>query len=269
MAVSLTAPSRNPALEVIQCNSHLLVHRTACSSTPLTRRSSSNRFWRRSSACAALFTAKPVGGPNRESTRDIPATTARDTADCRPRRRAPLFATLADAGVAAPVPNSGRGQPGEPLPCRFRSQSLRAATGREPKLVFTELAFGLPAPAKPAAATKTKPPHHALGVALAALGTATLALGAAAYAFGRTDICANEHSRRLQRSQGRRAGLDACGGSRRGHGILLSRSTAEAGTRRAHPNCDRRQLVARWDRMHGCQRLSHIRVCSHIRRSTS
>jgi hypothetical protein len=45
-----------------------------------------------------------------------------------------------------------------------------------------------------AAAAKIKPPHHGLGIALAALGTTALVLGAVSYSLGHIDICSNEHS---------------------------------------------------------------------------
>ena len=51
----------------------------------------------------------------------------------------------------------------------------------------------VPAPTKPTA-TKPKPQHHGLGVALAVVGTAALAVGIAAYAIGGGDFCGNEQS---------------------------------------------------------------------------
>jgi hypothetical protein len=56
-----------------------------------------------------------------------------------------------------------------------------------------------------AAATKTKPPHRELGIALAAVGTTALVVGVVAFAASRFDICANEHSGGCQ--QARDAGL--------------------------------------------------------------
>lgn len=44
-----------------------------------------------------------------------------------------------------------------------------------------------------AAAAKTKPPHHGLGIALATIGTTALVAGVIVYAGSHIDLCSNEH----------------------------------------------------------------------------
>ncbi len=163
-------------------NLHLLVYRTRPSRVNARLFKS---ILAASLACAALFTASQSAAQMRIA-RDIPEP-ARNTATATPKTSA-AFATLADAGVAAPVPNMEEASLVSPAANPF--SSLEQDSGQSSSSQSSPSAA---APAKPAA-TKTKPPHHALGIALAALGTTALALGAVAYGFGRTDICANEHS---------------------------------------------------------------------------
>lgn len=56
-----------------------------------------------------------------------------------------------------------------------------------------------------AAAARSKPPHHGLGIALAAVGTTALVLGAVSYSLGHIDICSNQHGGGCQ--EARVAGL--------------------------------------------------------------
>ncbi len=136
-------------------------------------------------ACAALFGASQCAAQLRIA-RDIDGP-ALDTANATPLASS-ASAAPAETDISAPVPRVEEAGLVKPTANSFFSLALEGGQSSSSQ--------NLPpadAPAKPRA-TKIKPPHHGLGVALAIVGTATLAVGVAAYALGEIDICANEHS---------------------------------------------------------------------------
>lgn len=96
----------------------------------------------------------------------------------------------AAAPISAPVPAVEEADLGVPLPISFSALEATQAGSQS----SSESSSQNVPPPQPPAATKTKPPHHGLGVALAVVGTAAVAVGIAAYALGGADICANQKS---------------------------------------------------------------------------
>jgi len=143
-----------------------------------------------SCACATFFAASQSVAQTRID-RDI-AYPAQDAADGT-LQESPAPAAPAEAGISAPIPNVE--EAGSVTPATNPLFSLAEDVGQSSTSLgsSSQSSSSTTAPAKPRA-TKTKSPHHGLGIALATVGTVALAVGIASYALGGIDICSNEKS---------------------------------------------------------------------------
>jgi len=119
---------------------------------------------------------------------------------------------LSDAAIQAPVPPAPQveeaniAKPPQILSLALQSpQNANQSSSSASATQTSSLDQPVAATSTKAAASRSKPPHHGLGIALATIGTTALAAGAIVYAGSKIDICSNEHSGGCQ--EARDAGL--------------------------------------------------------------